>query len=399
MAETHDRGQGMFEGAIGQYIDSHGKTRMLVYPTTTGGISLMTSPIPPLALKRVTTEAIKPASIEAVLAFTERKGLQIVSQDGNKSVGIQGVWVEPRQENPGIYYGYIPLKKTKFIKDIPQSQRGDPLRTDALDKSELLRYRKNKKIAEILQYYTLFTYATYPDRFPMAVDEVKWKSNFTINPKHNYDIDALEKKYILDTPVIYSKGKIIVPDERTRDNLVSYLMAMVANDRDGVLAMKDLTSIDGYYKSLSDFRASSDQLIFTSRNGLMRWRNSRVLEEGRTRTEVLENEDPDTLEPYYYRNPKIRREHLMIVQNVIDGDRDRAISVGYRWLRDNTNALADAEILENVNDISYVVYTKEESFTEERVKRKTDHFVSLIKYGDEEGSKGNGKYGALLFFP
>src|SRR5271170_6219322 len=95
--------EGMFEGAIGQYIDNHGKTRMLIYPN---GISLMTSPIPPLALKRVTTEAIKPVSIETTLTFAEKKGLQIVSQDGNKSGGIQGVWVEPRQENPGIYYGY-----------------------------------------------------------------------------------------------------------------------------------------------------------------------------------------------------------------------------------------------------------------------------------------------------
>lgn len=386
--------QGIFDDATGQYIDTYGKTRMIVYRDQT---ALMTSPIPPLALKRISLEPIPLTTIENALKFVERKGLQIVSQDGTPKDGIQGIWIEPKQENPGIYYGYIPLKKTRFIKDVPEAQRSDPLRTDI--SSELDEYRRSRKIAEVLKQYTLYTYAR--SEHPESFDE----DDFVVNDKHVYNLDLLEKKFIKDTPVIYWKGKIIVPNEQTRDHLLSYLEAMVANDKDGVMAMKDSQAIEGYYQNLSDFRSSVDQLVFTSKNAVMRWRNSRILEEGKTRSEVMDVEDQDTLEPYYYRNPKIKREHLMIVQNVIDfsekstkGDsdlelsRDRAISVAYRWLKDNTNAMADAPILDNVANISYVIYSREQGFNETRVQRKTKEYVSLIKYA-------NGRYGALLFFP
>jgi hypothetical protein len=373
--------EGMFSGATGQYIDSHGKTRMLVYKN---GVCLMTSPIPPLSLKRITLNDITPVTLEEAVAFCERRGLQITSQDGSQKEGTQGIWVEPMQENPGIYYGYIPLKKIRFIKDTPISQRNDPLRTDTT--SELSQYRRNKKVADVLKYYTLYTYANSPENFGPA--------RYVVNPKHTYDLDAIHKKFIKDTPVIYSKGKIIVPTEGTRDNLLSYLQAMVANDRDGVLALKDAVTIDGYYQTLSDFRApdTQTQLLFASKNAVMMWRNSKILEEGKVRTEVLDTEDPDTLEPYYYRNPKIRREHLMIVQNVIEGDMSRAISVAYKWLRDNTNALADCEVLANVSEISYIVYSKSNGFVEKRYPQTTKESVSLIEYED-------GKFGALLFFP
>jgi len=155
--------------------------------------------------------------------------------------------------------------------------------------------------------------------------------------------------------------------------------------------MKEMVTIEGYYQSISDFRAFPDQLLFTNKNGVIRWRNSRVLEDEEKRYDVLDSIDSVTLEPYYYRNPKIRREHVMIVQNVVGGDIDRAISVAYNWLKDNTNTLADTPILDNVNSISHIIYSVETGFSEEKVPRKTKESVSLIRYLD-------GKYGALLFF-
>lgn len=82
----------------------------------------------------------------------------------------------------------------------------------------------------------------------------------------------------------------------------------------------------------------------------------------------------------------------MIVQNVVEGSLERAITVSYRWLKDNTNYLADAEILDNVNDISHNIFSVGDGFAETKVARKTKESISVIKYA-------NGSYGALLFFP
>jgi hypothetical protein len=123
----------------------------------------------------------------------------------------------------------------------------------------------------------------------------------------------------------------------------------------------------------------------------MRWRNSKILGEDKFKNRVSE-ENPDTLEPYYYRHPQIKKESLMIVQNVVDGELERAISASYVWLKNGKNPLANCKIVENINDISYTIFSVSDGYQKTHVENKTKEPVSIIKYE-------NGKYGALLFFP
>lgn len=364
----------MFHDATSQVIDSHGKTRALIYKS---GVSLITSPIPPLSVELGDISDIKPASLKDVTDFLKRRDLQIISQDGNAEDGIQGVWIEPKEENPGIYYGYIPLKKIAAIKNVPFSTKNDPLRTD--NSSELLDYRNNRKIAEVLKQYTLFTFASSPDIDPDAM--------FVIDPTHKYELSKLNKKFIPDTPVIYSKSKIIVPTEKAKINLISYLKTVLAKDKKGLMAMKDAVNLDKWYLSITDFRSASHQIIFSSKNGLMRWRNTKVLDaENHT---VSQDTDSTTLEPYFYRNPNIRKEHLMIIQNVVDGDLEKAVATSHKWLKDRVNIGANPA--ESDTAISYTVYTRDGVSAVEKIVRDTKEMASVIKYP-------NGDFGAILFF-
>jgi len=375
----------LFEGAIKQYIDENGKTRMLIYRDK---VSLMTSPIPPLDLPVIKnlSETVD-VKLSVALAFIKRKELQITSQDGNEKEGIQGVWVEPSAANPGIYYGYIPVEKgSPLIKNVEYPSRNDPLRTDSLQKTALSSFRRSRKIAEFLKQYTLYTY---------AISDVEFgPDSYAVIPNHRYDIDSLHKKlYMEGNNIMYTIIKrqhtLIVPSIKTRDHLLSYLEVRLAHDKPSVMAMKDQRIVDHYYLTVSDFRHIPNQLVFMSKNGLIRWRNEKVL--GRdTETIVSTTLEPNTLEPYFYRNPKIRSEHLMIVQNVEGGAIQKAISVGYKWIKDRVNIGSTPDIPANIDDISYTLFSETTNLG--TTKRKTSEVVSVIRYGDKD------VYGALLFF-
>jgi len=364
----------LFENVQSQYIDNNGKTRMLSYTFQGEELCLMTSPIPPLDLP--STKDIIETPIQTALAFIQQKGLKITQQDGNETQGIQGLWIETKEENPGIYYGYIPIKVSRPLKSVEYATKNDPIRTDA--SSDMTTFRKSRKIAEFLKQYTLFSYAADPENFG--------EDSFIIIPDHEYDIYALNKRLIKDTEVMYDNGLLIVPSEAIKQKLLSFLKVSLVNDTSGVMAMANASTIENYYQTISDFRTSENQLVFLNKTGLQRWRNESARMEHSTK--VSNSVNSDTMEPYFYRNPEIRREHLMIVQNVADGAMENALAVGYKWIKDRVNIGYRPLVPNNVEDFSYVVYT--ENGEVERIKHKTTETVSLLKQDDV--------YSALLFF-
>lgn len=79
----------------------------------------------------------------------------------------------------------------------------------------------------------------------------------------------------------------------------------------------------------------------------------------------------------------------MIVQNVADGAFDNALAVGYKWIKDKVNIGYRPEIPNNVDEMSYTIYT--EIGENEKKKRRTTEYVSILRYEDDT-------YAALLFF-
>lgn len=367
----------IFSDARFQYIDGNGKARMFIYDFKGADVALMTSPIPPLNLPEF-KDQIPETTFDTAIKFIQSKKLKITLQDGDKNQ-IQGLWVETGEENSSIYFGYIPISQIKkTIKDVPFTDKNDPIRTDP--QSELSEFRYNRKTAEFLKQYTLFSYANDPENFG-TVD------SFTVIPDHKYDIKSLNKRLVADTPVMYRGGKIIVTSEGVRDRLISFLKVSLINDTPGVMKMKDTTTIENFYQTISDFRQSENQLVFTGKNGLIRWRNEHSRMEAGAKVSHIANSV--THEPYFYRNPRIRKDQLMLVQNVTDGTLENALSVGYKWIKDRINSGYRPSVPNDVDTISYVVYT--ETGESDKIKRGTKEFVSVIKYDDDT-------FGALLFF-
>lgn len=372
----------LFEEAVGQYIDTNGKTRMVNYSINGGQISLCVSPIPPLRVPSINLKDTKTVSVAVAVEFMKIKSLQVVEQDGNKENGIKGIWVETKEQNSGIYYGYIPITPTKkTIGNVPFSKRNDPIRTNVTQQSELAAFRKNRKIAEILKQYTLFTYAMHPEDF----DE----NYFWVDPDHVYDVEKLNKRlYVEGNDVIYRDGYILVPSEEVKNGLMSFLKVNLLNDTPGVMAMTNAKTIENYYQTISDFRFQGpEQLIFVNRTGLKRWKYEMVAK-NKNRRVVSAFPIDNSKDPYYYKNIKIRRDSLMIVQNVNGGTLERAISVAYKWNTFRRNHGWDTAVSDIIDDISYVIYV--ETGEIERQKKKTN-FTHIFQYE-------NGEYAALLFF-
>lgn len=366
----------LFGGAVSQYVDNNGKTRMILYNFKGDDICLITSPIPPLDLPE--SKDIIETSLASALGFIKQKNLKITFQDGNQNQGIQGLWVETSEENPSIYFGYIPIGNSKAIAKVEFTGRNDPIRTDSV--SDLTTFRRNRKVAEFLKQYTLFSYANDPENFG--------EDSFVVIPDYAYDIESLNKRLILDNDVMYQNGKLIVPSEETAKRLLSYLKVSLINDTPGVMAMKDTSTIENFYQTIADFRSSENQLVFTNKNGLMRWRHEHSRMEHNTRVAHFANSG--AVEPFFYRNPKIRKDQIMIVQNVVDGTLNNALAAGWKWLKDRSNRTGYRPVVpDNIDEVSYVIYGDTGEL--EKVKRETKETVSVLRYDDDT-------YAALLFF-
>lgn len=373
----------IFQNAVSQYIDDNGKTRMINYKFQGTTLSLMTSPIPPLDLpseRNISTVALK-----AALKFIKDRKLQITSQDGNEKA-IRGLWVEMVEENPGIYYGYIPVAKTDPLKDFDfaEDTKIDPLRTEENVKdSELQIFRRNRKIAEFLKKYTLYTYALNPKTF----DET-W---FVVDSEHEYDIESLERSLFVDgNKVMYdNNGYLIVPSQKIASRLMGYLRIKLANDRPGVLSLVNARKIEDYYQTVSDFTTAPNQLIFTSANGVLRWKRELArVESSRT---VSQNLFSQTTEPYFYKTLKIKKGALHLIQNVKDGSLKNAVAVSYKWIKDRVNTgYSEPDFLALPEDISYISYTNNGPVPGGKHIGGTKETASVIFYED-------GTYGAILF--
>jgi hypothetical protein len=398
--------EALLQGAVGQYIDDNGKTRMISYGSETKGISLMISPIPPLDIPIDTK--IRTTTLERAMRFIREKKFSVTAQDGNDpdSGGdgeIQGLWVSPfLLDSPSkgeglesIYYGYIPVTLTKGLEDITYRTEDPPLKANLVQGSDVEIYRRTRKIAIVLKAYVLYTYAKNPDAFGGDPESETFGDDAIVVVKdHVYDIALLNKKlYGLgdgrDNRVIFRSGKLIASSKKMKSKLLAYLKVCLLNDSTAVAMMANTQTIDEYYESISDFRPAENQLIFDSVDNIVAWRKDalEVKSVGDVHINLL---SPDRVEPYYYRNFLFDTITPAIVQNVKGGDKKIAITIAYRWLDDKVNMGYDVPVAKNIKDISYVEYDPETGKTEEHI-HKTVERAKIIRLGEE-------KYAALFFF-
>ena len=430
------------QGAEGQLIDPHGKTRMLHFSSRGEKISVMISPLPPLDLP--IDENVYPASFANVERFVSKKELEITGQqptqggrgptqggrgptqgggaaeDVNK---IRGLWLQlpPSFERAPIDYIYIPLKISNPLPDVPTSEENPPLKSRRVP-SQVETFREAGRVASLLKKYVVYTYSRFVRSGGSGDPENFIKTQTTVRPGTTYDFssspDTGKALVFENNRVMYSSsGKLILPSEEIRAHLLSYLKTELINNLPGVLDLADQRRIPEYYQTVSDFRSAPNQLVFDTKQSLLVWL---ATTRRRNRGAISEIFLPNEIEPYYYRSPAIEGGKIALVQNVLpDSDASdgvkgealrRAETVAYEWLYGSPtvgegdplvrhsergqsaggrNPGYRPRINPKSEGLGYTLYDSVTGTT--KTRGKGEPVASLVKYGE-------GAYGAILFF-
>jgi hypothetical protein len=185
---------------------------------------------------------------------------------------------------------------------------------------------------------------------------------------------------------MYSNNKLIASSENLKDRLLSYLKVQVLNDKPGVLALIENTNIDEYYLYVSDFRQTETQVLFLNKETLLQWKKNR---DKRQKQRKIYTTPQSFKEPYFYINDSIKINELMLIQNVVEGEKDVALSVCNSWSKNRINSGYNSNLYSDVDKYSYKVYDTDGTIVEEKQHKKESPYSLL------QTSLG---YSAILFF-
>lgn len=378
----------IFDGVTGQYIDNHGKCRMLVYDV---GVSLMTSPLPPLDVPAVKEYTLSP--IRNVQRFIKSRHFSIIELDGDPTTkAIQGLWVRPDEMNSGIVYGYIPIEITTadeslLLYPFAPLTSNDPMRVN--DTSELKEFIFYQKLGSYLTQYLFLEYSLNPSIFNNSENNIDSLKNkiFYIDENHNYNSDQSDENFprllVHGNSSFYRGDRIIVPSEEIADRLLFQLKMALLNDPIPIINYAKDLRVRNKYQNIFDFKKTPNRLTFISRKSLMNWKRYNV-QDHNTITTFLKA--PEIRYPYFYRNGLINNNRPVIVQNNEGGLLESAIIISKKWMKDKVNIAGDLSgTSETADDHKYIVLYQNGSI--DRSQGDTDGII--IKYDD-------GRYGTIL---
>jgi hypothetical protein len=362
--------------ATSQHIDLYGKCRILNFD----GVSIATSPLPPLNVPEVPKSDTHLSTVENALEFMKNTNLEIVEQDIDVPTQlIKGFWVRSVTKPPELVFGYIPIEDdVGEFKEYPISHETiiDPIYVES--ESYLQIARTNEKIAEYLKEYSIYEWAQKPSKFSI-------KRNFVVIEDHEYDLNKVNYR-MERNDVFYENEKIIVSDIETAKKLVSFVSISALNDSSLERRYKDKKSVNvsAFFKYVTDFESENDQLVFMGKGSLVAW----LARDADNIFNVSQQLLPNTKYSYYYRNMSIENGRLMLLQNTKDEDFASALAVSKEWEHTKTNIGYNPVNIFVEENPSFQVYTKEG--LSHQSDKKSKFVYKLFGYDD-------GCYAALLF--
>lgn len=383
----------ILKDASKQFIDKTGKLRLVEIKWKDNIIHVSVSPQIPKSLPLV--KQVIRCDVKDAQDFIQGNEGELVSQHVDSVTGrVFGLWCNFL---PHITYAYIPVEPRAQLANITTTSVIDPI-TYSLEhhkSSKLEEFRRMKKLGEYLKEYTLFLYASVgKDEFN---DEL-----FEIVEDHKYEIGEHVKKLSFKSSFFTKDNKLIVPNEETKKNLLSYLNVELLNDTAGVLSTRCV--LKPKYESAIDFSHNDDQYVFTSRESLQKWYSEIAYEkqmgEDLSPYRIPKRSiDSQRTHPYYLSlvnlstylsDKKIGHDSdVFLVQNPSNPTLENALAICAYWEREGKVPI-DLDGLPPVVNHSYVLVSV---YSEQKVK---EMFVSRGKpffILDYE----NNTYGAILF--
>ena len=299
------------------------------------------------------------------------KGKTVKLSVDTKITNLGGIWVEFGEASLQGLQFYIPLKPTKWLEEYNDSIRTDKmiLIKNTIEISKTQEYYQKRKIALILIQIIKRLYI----KFARLIEEQEFVENF--NPVDDFidqytDIDENFIPTLKNNNLQNNDFPRIVPDlkfedllirfsdmfprlfhedgsrlvfnsEKLSNNIIVHLKSLQKQrnrkrQTNGTTNKIDdsLPFLEKYYESPQDFeKMSKGQLIFMSEERFD-YEMDIDLADPRKAVEIIQLSLKTSVFPYFYNH---RNRGLFIVQNVKNGDKNRAITVIEFWKRQLIN--------------------------------------------------------------
>lgn len=359
---------------LGQYIDVFGKQRALICSYVNVKFTIIFPPSQPTALQII--NKIEIADYKTIKRLFGHPYAYSMSNDV-----LDGMWYSGDKIK---YYLYIPIIPIKYSKH--KLGPKNPLKIEKpIFNFELIPYI-NKLYKDRIIFLQLLSWMFYLTEENNTVES--FISNYLVfgNSKYNYNFSKIQEKlpnisnideafkYLKDTNLIID-DKIYIYTEKLLEPIKYYLEKFVN-------ANIEPTDIESFYTIVDDFKINKSTAMFIGKNKFETWLefNRETLMKLNIIRNDLKDFDTSIVMPYFYeQNGKI-----YILQNVIDSDLARALSISYAWINElqflgyNAPEL-DVEIEYDTLEINkkYEIYEKSNS-SEYKVLLKNDNYIGVI---------------------
>ena len=337
--------------AIGQIIDDYGKLRGLLF----NDISIYFLPSQPENIP-ATKEVKRVNHQQATRKFGEPNAI-VRSQDGQSVVGL---WF-PHQDFPEYpYVIFVPINPTQEYSDLPNGPQA-PLESKETQTSArvLLLQRQIKLITQVIKYLFSLSQPITADEFmnrytTTNLQPVTDSSTFydlTRLPRKLPDAENVQSAIQVLTPMaptLFSKGKIVLYSKVFADKIADYLQDLKV--------FKTNKYIDDYFIYEKDFTPQPRTVILIGEDSFNNWLASLNLSgyKGINVTKTIDISFKVRKEPYLYLDTSTGIVYM--VQNVNDGDLNKALNVGLSWLTQLDNPGYNTEPYPNPQQLPYRIY-------------------------------------------
>lgn len=377
-----------------QYLDGLGKLRIIVYD----GLTIVTPLNRPLNLPPM--EIADATEVDIILIVRLVNELRadgvdalIYALNSNEAGQVVGVWWYVGEPTPKSLF-FTPCIPTKVSKEytalhlnylpypsIFSSGSSSRNRYDYLERVKYL-------LLEILKYcfnlYLLTAEVPYVDDFLDKYTVIREGHIYQPSNVNRYLPVSQRLDVVLteiEAPTFVERGKIILSSEAVSQKIVSYL-TVYAGKIEG-LTDPPTSVMQDFYRTAADFTQRKGEIVFDEYASAFNWVND--LHQGDLVDHIITTITPalvSVADPYVFKADF----GYLLIQNVIDGNLERALNVTSAWDETGTNIGYEAEA---VGEGAYAVYPVNE---DGRLGRPlgTSGANYLLRYG-------NGQYAAILF--
>lgn len=325
---------------MSQKLDSYGKTRCVNFSYGGGVVSVVTSPMPPLALPE-TTDPVVLCDVATALALFEEMGVQITSQT------VSNQLVKELNGVIGNVNVTVAVNEQAILEDIPSSNLGMHY-SGGETQSVLEQYNRNNKTARYLVEYIFWMFSRYlaEKKVDLIDDQVLARfasKKIQIIPDHDY---GQIPKLFSDNGSVVHGGKLVVLSEEMQKRLMYVLKLATIRNLKTLRGYAKHTSITHYYVDITDFDIYPNQTILQGEDAVDKW-----IQESKF-VNVLHNDIiVGSNMPYFFKNPLVE-DRIFLAQNT--PTLERAMKIAITWQRSGynpRNLVDDAK-----NQLSFMLY-------------------------------------------